>query len=116
MVIRPEGMEKEIKQNMRGGSGAIEILHLAPKQDLRNCRLLAELTIQPGGSIGSHRHDKETEYFIITSGEGMVDDDGIERKVSPGDVVVTGNGASHSIRCTGNSPLKMTAIIITYEN
>jgi len=40
-------------------------------------------------------------------------DNGVKKYVKSGDVVITGNGASHSIKNTGNIPLKLHAIIIT---
>ncbi|MDA3811036.1 MAG: hypothetical protein PF518_12005 [Spirochaetaceae bacterium] len=43
----------------------------------------------------------------------MVVDDGVDKEVSSGDIVKTSNGASHSIRNTGSTPLVFTAVIIT---
>lgn len=106
-------MKSENRDNMRGGSGTINIVHLAEKEQLQHGRLLAEVTIPAGGSIGRHEHKDETEYYIILEGEGFVDEGGGEMSVSAGDVVVTGNGAVHSIRNPGDSPIRMIALIIT---
>jgi len=114
MVIKKNGMIKEIRNNMRGGTGDIEITHLVKREDLKNSRLLAYITIPVGASIGDHEHKEETEYYIILKGMGMVIDNGIEKQVNEGDVVITGNGESHSISNTGKTALEMLAIIITY--
>ena len=113
MVIRREEMQKDQRNNMRGGEGTIDLLHFDKKENMRNCRLLSQITIPAGGSIGEHRHDNETEYFIILDGEGMVNDNGHQTAIHSGDVLKTGEGASHSIRNTGDTPLSMLAIIIT---
>ena len=105
MVTRRNLMKTEVKEKMRGGEGRAELVHLVNCENEKNIRLLAELTLQPGCSIGSHSHETETEYFIILSGSGMVNDNGVETPVQAGDVIITGNGASHSISNTGVVPL-----------
>ncbi|GHV74958.1 hypothetical protein AGMMS49940_22600 [Spirochaetia bacterium] len=65
-------------------------------------------------SIGYHQHDAETEYFIFTSGAGTANDNGTEHPVKAGDMMVTGNGASHSVKNTGSVPLVFNAIIVTH--
>jgi mannose-6-phosphate isomerase-like protein (cupin superfamily) len=107
-------MKSEIKEKMRGGEGSTELLHLVNCENEKNIRLLAEITLKPGCSIGNHSHDNETEYFIILSGSGTVNDNGQTKDIKAGDVIVTGNGASHSIANTGASPLVLHAVIVTY--
>jgi len=107
-------MKIELKDKMRGGEGTTPLIHYVDGATMKNARLLAEVTIPPGASIGEHRHDSETEYYLILSGNGIVVDDGTDKHVGPGDVVVTGDGASHSIRNAGKEPLKLIAAIITY--
>lgn len=112
MIIKKKQMKKDIRSQMRGGNGDIEITHLVNKEDLKHSRLLGYITIPVNGSIGDHEHLDETEYYIVLKGIGIVVDDNIEKEVESGDVVVTGGGATHSIRNTGNIPLEMIAIII----
>lgn len=100
--------------DLRGGKGDLEFLHYDTKDKMKHCRLLGQITIPKGSSIGEHVHDGETEYFIITEGEGVVVDNGEKTTVGPGDVVKTGDGASHSIGNEKDSPLRMVAVIITY--
>jgi mannose-6-phosphate isomerase-like protein (cupin superfamily) len=114
MVIQRKNMETEVKEKMRGGEGRAELVHLVDCENEKNIRLLSEMTLQPGCSIGNHSHEAETEYFIILSGSGMVNDNGLETPVQAGDVIITGNGASHSISNTGAAPLVFHAVIVTY--
>jgi mannose-6-phosphate isomerase-like protein (cupin superfamily) len=106
-------MAVEHKARMREGEGTVTLTHWVDESTQTHTRLLAELSLPPGASIGFHRHDEETEYFCILSGTGIVNDDGKETELRRGDVVITGNGASHSIRNTGTEPLVLHGIIIT---
>ena len=114
MIRRKSEMTSEIRENMRGGNGKIEITNIVNKEELKNARLLAYINIPKDASIGDHDHKEETEYYIILEGKGQVNDNDILYEINKGDVVITGGGASHSIKNIGNEELKMIAIIITY--
>ncbi|MCL2319250.1 MAG: cupin domain-containing protein [Treponema sp.] len=114
MVIHRNEMKTEVKERMRDGEGSTHFTYLLDGSTQKNARMFAELTLKPGSSIGYHRHDSETEYYFILSGSGTVNDDGKEVQVKQGDSVITGNGASHSIKNTGSVPLVFHAVIVTY--
>jgi len=114
MVISRKEMKVENRERLRDGEGIARITHLVDAGAEKNVRLLAETTLDPGSSIGYHSHDSETEYFFILSGTGLVNDDGKELEVGPGDSIITGNGASHSLKNNGSVPLVFHAIIVTY--
>ena len=112
MIIRRETMKKELVEKMRGGEGTVEITHLVAGDDLPHARLMADITLPVGAGIGEHEHTNETEFYILTEGEGVVRDNGNDQPVRAGEVVITPNGSSHSIVNTGTVPLKMIAVII----
>jgi mannose-6-phosphate isomerase-like protein (cupin superfamily) len=114
MVIHRDEMKVEEKERMRDGEGVVRITHLLDGSTQKNARLFAEITLNPGCSIGNHDHVSETEYYFILTGAGLVNDDGKEVAVKPGDTIITGNGASHSIKNTGADPLVFIAVIVTY--
>jgi len=114
MVIRRDEMKIESKERFRDGEGIVQLRHLLDGSEQKNARLFAEITLDPGCSIGYHKHESETEYYFIISGTGIVNDDGKEVEVTQGDSVVTGNGASHSVKNTGSVPLVFHAVIVTY--
>jgi mannose-6-phosphate isomerase-like protein (cupin superfamily) len=114
MVFYRNEMKTEEKEKMRDGEGSVHFTYFLDGSTEKNARMLAELTLNPGSSIGYHRHDAETEYYFITSGTGTVNDNGEEVSVKAGDAVVTGNGASHSIKNTGSVPLVFHAVIVTH--
>jgi mannose-6-phosphate isomerase-like protein (cupin superfamily) len=114
MVINRNEMKTEDKEHMRNGEGVTHLTYLLDASTQKNARMFAEVVLNPECSIGYHRHDSETEYYFILSGTGIVNDDGNEIVVKQGDSIITGNGASHSIKNTGSVPLVFHAIIITY--
>jgi mannose-6-phosphate isomerase-like protein (cupin superfamily) len=114
MVVHRDEMKIEFKENMRNGEGTVQLTYLLDAAGEKNARMFAEITLKPGCSIGYHQHNSETEYFFIISGAGMVNDNGREVQVKPGDSIITGNGASHSIKNTGAEPLVFHAVIVTY--
>ena len=114
MVIHCNEMVVEDKERMRDGDGTTRLTYLLDGSTQKNARLFAEITLNPGSSIGYHKHDSETEYYFILSGTGIVNDDGKEVQVKQGDSIITGNGASHSIKNSGSVPLIFHAVIVTY--
>ena len=74
------------------------------------CRML----IKPGCSIGLHQHVNEEEIYYILSGKGIAMDNGIMQEVKEGDVILTGDGASHSIENTGSEMLEVMGVILLY--
>ena len=114
MVIQRKDMKVEEREKMRDGEGTTRLTYLLDGEKEKNARMFAEITLKPGSSIGYHDHVSETEYYFIISGTGVVNDDGKEVQVAAGDSIITGNGASHSIKNTGSVPLVFHAVIVTY--
>jgi mannose-6-phosphate isomerase-like protein (cupin superfamily) len=115
MIKKSSEMLKELKDQMRGGKGTIEITHIMNQTDLKGqARMFAKITIEPGCSIGYHEHAKEEEIYYIIKGKGVVNDNGSIYEMNIGDSVITGNGASHSIENTGKETLELLAVILVY--
>jgi len=115
MIKKAEEMKLEIREKMRGGSGNVEILHILNMDEVKGkVRLFAKITLNPGSSIGMHQHEGEEEAYYILNGIARVNDNGTEKIVKPGDVVLTGNGASHSIENAADEPLEFIAVILLY--
>ncbi|MBL8968579.1 MAG: cupin domain-containing protein [Spirochaetaceae bacterium] len=113
MILRDNERIRETRVRMRGGEGETRVAYLPPAALASHVRLLGEIVIPAGASIGNHVHEGETEWFLILSGRGGVNDDGRPEEVGPGDVVVTGGGAAHGIQSLGPGDLRMVAVIAT---
>lgn len=67
--------------------------------------------LHPGAAIGYHLQ-KEDEIYYILSGSGVMQMNGKEFPVNPGDAILTRPGSSHGLKQTGDSDL---VLIISYE-
>jgi len=115
MIKRTQDRQTEVREGMRGGPGQVTIRHYFKKDEVNaGCRLCAEMILPPGAGIGLHEHKEEDEIYIIQQGKGMLVDNGKEEEVRAGDAILTGRGASHSIRNIGEEDLIITAVIILY--
>jgi mannose-6-phosphate isomerase-like protein (cupin superfamily) len=67
--------------------------------------------LHPGAAIGYHPQ-KEDEVYYILSGEGVMQMNGKEFPVKPGDGILTRPGSSHGLKQVGKDDL---VLIIVYE-
>jgi mannose-6-phosphate isomerase-like protein (cupin superfamily) len=112
MYISRDKMAIDYKEKLRDGEGTVKFTRLAPLDAAGRLTLFSEVCLPAGASIGYHRHDGETEYYIFVSGTGVVNDNGTDYPVKAGDVTVTGDGCSHSLSNTGSDDLVLYAMIV----
>lgn len=106
-------LKTERVENMCGGKGHVIIRHILGEKELNGkCGLYAQVTIEPGCSLGYHEHHNESETYYILSGNGMYNDNGTQRPVTVGDVTYTPNGCGHAMEPVGDQPLVFMALII----
>ena len=106
-------MKTERVENMCGGEGHVIIKHILGETELNGkCGLYAEVTLEPGCTLGYHEHHGESETYYILSGEGMYDDNGNSRAVKAGDVTYTPDNCGHGLLNTGLEDLVFMALII----
>ena len=106
-------MEIKKVENMHGGEGHVIIKRLLDEKQLNGkCGLYAEVTIEPGCSLGFHEHHGESETYYILSGKGIYSDNGTLRMVEAGDVTFTPDGKGHAMTNSGDEDLVFMALII----
>ena len=101
-------------QGLAGGKGTATLHHIVSKEELCGAgRMYAKVVLEPGASVGWHRHNGETEPYYILEGRGIfVDNDESRTEVGPGDCCVIRNGQCHSIEnASENEPLVFMALI-----
>ena len=70
----------EVVKNMAGGDGEVTIKRILGEKELNGkCGLYAQVTIQPGSSLGYHEHKNESETYYILSGTAEYNDNGTPR-------------------------------------
>jgi len=74
-------------------------------------QIFRKRVLHPGAAIGYHPQ-KEDEVYYILSGAGVMQMNGKEFPVKPGDAILTRPGSSHGLKQTGKEDL---TLIIVYE-
>lgn len=116
MIKREKDMTKTVKPNMRGGTGSAEIKELLDVGEYKGAaRLVAEITLEPGSSIGEHVHDNEEEIFYILEGVAGYDDNGTRVLLYKGDSCICRAGEKHSLaNASATETLRVAAVILTF--
>ena len=112
MLLRGPGtVESFVNHRVHGGEGHAVARRLFTKEDFSSSLFFFnESSLQPGASYGEHGHEGDEEVYYIVEGTGLMMVDGEERPVGPGDAVLTKSGSRHSLRNTGDTPLKVLVI------
>lgn len=96
MEIRKHG--EQVPFTTKDGSTIRSLLDLS-NASVAN-QSLAEATLPAGGETERHYHRISEEIYYLTSGRGVMEIDGTEREVGPGDAILIPPGAWHQIRAT----------------
>lgn len=107
--------EREVtrREKMAGGEGYTLIEHLlTDEQRGQSSRMFAEVSLEPGCSLGLHEHHGESETYYILAGQGIYQDNDEEYPVKPGDVTYCADGNAHGLRNTGSETLRFIALIL----
>ncbi len=67
--------------------------------------------LEPGSTIGLHRHEGSFETIIITAGKGKAVCDGQEEVLEPGDCHYCRDGSEHSLENIGSEDLEFFAVV-----
>ena len=92
---------------MHGGAGdVVAKIHVSDRGTIMPCR------VQPGASIGLHRHEAETELCYVLYGTGVACCDGVEEVLATDICHICPAGSGHSITNTGNVELVMLTFTV----
>lgn len=114
-IVQKENLIEYNRQAVAGGEGTL-YGQFAFKRDTalkdQAIKEIGWMTLQPGDSIGMHKHETNEDAYIIISGEGTFkDDNGKEYAVKAGDVTIARKGQSHALSNTGKEPLVFLDVI-----
>lgn len=92
---------------LHGGEGdVVAKIYACDKGKVIPCR------IQPGASIGLHRHETSTEICYVLYGTGTVICDGKEEALTTDICHICPKGSEHSIVNTGPVELVMLTVVV----
>ena len=110
MLIDFTAIEEQICANMRGGEKEAGIKSF---QDESNKIMRGRLV--PGGSIGLHTHEKNSETVYILSGTGKFLYDGEYEPLAPGSCHYCPKGHAHSLINDSEEDLVFFALVPEHE-
>jgi quercetin dioxygenase-like cupin family protein len=91
------------------GVGVVHAARLVERCDTA-LRFVDRAVIDPGASIGLHRHGADEEIYVVVTGTGTMTVDGETRTVAPGDVVINPPHGVHGLVNTGDQPLMIVVV------
>lgn len=114
MICPATGGTVSLRERMLGGEGTVSVRTLFEKGEYHGqCRLMAELTLSPGQSVGRHTHQNDEELVYILEGSCCYEDNGAETVLHSGDAALTLSGESHMLRNCSNAPVRYLAVVLT---
>lgn len=116
MIRRSEEKQTVRKPAPFNGVGEITVRSLlnGSEEMSQKGRVFGHTTVYPGSEIGYHIHTGDSETYYILSGKGLYNDNGTEVEIGAGDVTYCAPGEGHGLKCLGDKPVEMIALIL-YE-
>lgn len=112
MLIKKEDRVQTVIDRMRGGDGSVDKRDYLFTAMPENAKMLAEIRLEPGCSIGAHQHVGEYEIFFCKEGEITLNDGGEEKLMHAGDCGICPDGATHGMANRTDKPAAIYAAII----
>lgn len=112
MLKRKTEMEHEWKTKLWGGTGTLDISKVFTPRELGGrANVFNVITLQPGDSIGLHKHVDDAEVYYVLQGELRAIDDGVEVVLRVGDAIFTSDGGTHRAENCTDQEVKMLAVV-----
>lgn len=100
------------KEKLGGtGEGSGSTFYVPIPDDRGAFTMSTRIELDPGASIGYHKHENNEEVYVIIAGEGIYTEEGEEMKVVCGDVLLCRKGNAHGLKNCGEVPLIIGAAI-----
>ncbi len=107
MKINFSEIEKQVLPQFKGGEGEFLV-----KMFTDGAGKIMRGTLEPGSTIGYHKHEGNCEIIYILSGAGKCLYEGGEEALSAGDCHYCPEGKSHSLINNGVENLEFFAVVM----
>ena len=112
MIKHRAEMRPEVKENLKGGHGALHFTHIFEPDELTKSRMFAVISLKPGDSIGVHPHGEEGEAYVVLDGSVTVTEDGTDYILHAGDAEYCTGGHTHALLNHTDGPAAVLAVIL----
>ena len=98
MLRRQSEMNETVLDKCHEGEGKLLCRTvLEPADSGLGIQFMHDDVLEPGTTIGEHRHEDEEEVYFVVEGRGTMILDGEVEPIGPGDVSLVRRGHSHGI-------------------
>ena len=111
MLIDFDAICENVIPNMRGGEKEAHVRSFSDEK----CKILMGKLI-PGGTVGLHTHERDSETIYILSGTGKVLYDGVYEPLSAGSCHYCPQGHAHSLINDSEGDLCFFAVVPLHED
>ena len=111
MFRHRDELAEEKRESVRGGAGRALLRHYLSQGDMAGVNSVSVVTLDPGASVGEHRHEGTEEFYLLLEGRGTGFLDGDPFEVGPGDAFLVREGYTHGLANGPSSPLVFLAIL-----
>ena len=95
-------------QSIHAGKGMGKNARVFDKADFDTpLKFINYVELEPGASIGMHRHGENEEVYVVLSGNGIMIVNGEHQTVKTGDIILNKPGWEHGIENTGQQFLNL---------
>lgn len=99
-------------EHVQGGEGRMQRDPLLTEELLGGeCTYVAQISLEPGCSIGVHQHVGDAELYFLTAGQALYTENDVEYQVKKGDALYCADGSTHGIMNNGEEMLTFVAVI-----
>ncbi len=113
MIYKAADIKDERMEKARGGVGFMMTKALISGDEFcGKGRMFNHSVLEPGSSVGVHKHEGDIEVYYILEGEGTYNDNGKAVPVSAGDVTYCKDGEVHGLENTSKANLEFIALIL----
>ena len=109
MKVTPADQVEEKTVDMPGAHGC-SVRWLVSESDGAPNFAMRQFEVAPGGYTPRHSHPYEHEVYVL-QGQGTVLDDGQERPLKTGAVVLVRPDEIHQFRNTGEAPMRFLCLV-----
>lgn len=113
MIIRGNDIETKVLENPRDGRGEMVCLVYESLNEFSgNITMFAVMNLKPDSLVGYHIHEDDMEAYLMLDGTAVVNDNGQEDLLYPGDLLITKKGEGHSIENKTGNDITFLAMIL----
>ena len=109
--------KKQVQETSHGGIGNVDLYEIWGGEDFRSdIDFCDRVVIPPGSTIGSHRHGRNEEMYVVLEGEGLMTLDGNEVKVSKGDMILNPVEGEHGLVNNSSRDIDLLVIQVSIKD